>query len=1803
MSVDTRVQEAMQRQLEQWRERLLDLTRRQRLLYFAHVRTGSLEIGSPAASQVLAVVDADRATLVTDGVGLTVSNKTEEEIPGAGRRIAQKAQQDFADRGVWTLHLGLGMLHWVDPFDGKPVDSPLVLVPVQLTRSGSNAPHRVRRAEDAVVVNPALALKLERDFGIDLPPVDEFSPDVSKYLAQVEALVARHAGWSTSERTVLTNFTFQKEAIYRDLEENAARIAEHPLVQLVALGPNAPAARELPFEPIRDDADIDAVVAPESMHTILDADSSQRRCIIAAREGKSFVMDGPPGTGKSQTIANIIAELMAMGRSVLFVSEKAAALDVVNSRLQDRGLANFLLELHSHTAGRREVAQAFAAELTSRPRARSAFGATDRNALVRARQRLSSYAAAMNETRPGLELSLHTVLGQIALLDASGRFGSADTAAGRDLTAARRAEAVASAAALARSWRPVSEGEGFLWRGLRADVADSRLTERLRTTAQAAQSAAELLRERVRAVDEDLPLGLPVDTAGAQRRADLLHALGDAPSVPTAWLTSGSLAPVEDRVLQLQSLTDAFQEAAERAVELTGERWAEVDADQAPVLDTAMAPGAWSPVPTATAADLHHLHEVAAACPQRALDLRDDARRLAALLGVPAEGLSLHRAARLADLGRLAEQTALPESAWLNPTVQNALQESRRVLEQLVGVVRQRQEAVAAVFTPAVLELDLVGLRTRFHETHTGLRKLSGAARADKAALKAVTVAQRVTKETIAQLDEAVEWQKAERALTLGADEHADRLGGYWHGTDTDFGRLTKAVETALTAVQLAGDEVDPRALAGQLSRGATPDPHLTTVARRVATAVGAWRVELTAVAPDVVDFLSELPLEDLAGAGSSLAERVRPAVDVVEAVDAVAGRPLTLADCRRALDAVGAAATAQAQVLDTYDRDATLLGDLYTGTDTQWSAVRSALDWCTRVRELVGGPVPPSVAEHLHRPALAARDVEDPLRRWNAAVDALVTEFSDERARELHGELSASLDDAHGLLTEMAASVDRDAPEWCDWSTRRHEVSAHGVSAVVDALVVAHAPAAAVPTEVERALLVAWVDGVTLGDDRLRDYRADDRDALVDTFRRLDGELVTNAHTAVVQACVERRPRTVIGDAAVIVREAEKKTRHIPVRDLLTRAGAVAQQLKPCFMMSPLAVSQYLPSTLHFDVVIFDEASQVAPWDAVNCIYRGDQLIVAGDEKQLPPTAFFSASQEDQEDDDADEMLEDFESVLKQCKGSGAMTALPLTWHYRSRHEDLITFSNVQFYDSELNTFPGARFDSPDLGVASYLVPGVYDRGGRRDNVVEAQKVVDRVVHHHREHPNLTVGVVALSTPQAEAIERELERRADDDPSLEPLLDRSNRLGGFFVKNLENVQGDERDIIIFSVGYGPDAADKVTMNFGPLTKKGGWRRLNVAVTRARRRVEVVTSLTHGRIDPGANESHRALQKYLHFAEKGPQALQIDLSGSFGDAESPFEEDVLAAIRSLGYEGVPQVGTAGYRIDIAIKHPEKAGEHLLGVECDGAAYHSAKAARDRDRLRQNVLEGLGWRIHRIWGLSWYHDRAGQVEGLRRGIEDALRGAPIPVPAPVPVAAEVVVEEVELAERPAWAVPYERFVGGRRTARWDLASPEARPHFRRYFEELLLVEAPIHEDLLLQRFRDDWGVARLGPRIKANALDALEGTVVAGNRVMRNPRGFYSHRPVEMVRVPAGPGTGTDRPLEHVSSREVRLAVQLTVADAGSIGERELVDAVRKLFGWGRSSGDVAAAVSSTVHDLVERGDLQRLDGDRLAARR
>ncbi|HOZ58535.1 MAG TPA: DUF3320 domain-containing protein [Nakamurella multipartita] len=1839
------------RQLDAWRRQLVALDRRQRQLYFKHTRTASLELVDPGPDDLAILLSARPTRLFTrvpepslplavDAPstptpaptapatpdtsraqygrpverGIEVADKRPAELEGSLRRLDVIARQLYADRGLWTLYTGLLMLQWIDPDDNATVTSPVVLVPVELTRTARDQPFALRRNDEDPVLNPTLRLKLS-ELGIELPVFDADDLDLAGLRTAITQAIGDRPGWAVLDRSVLTTFSFQKEAMYRDLTDNAARILAHAQVQLLGLGPDAPASGELAFDP-PDPASLDQQYPAEELASILDADSSQRACIVSARDGRSFVMDGPPGTGKSQTIANIIAELMAAGKTVLFVSEKAAALDVVRDRLTQAQLGSFLFELHSHAATRKNVVDDLYRTLQQQVATKALFTENDRRLLVAMREQLTQYATAMNEVREPLGRSVFGVLGELSELPLVARsLPTADFWAALDDTTLRRIADRADT--LSRNWRPVLDGEAFGWRELAQDNHTEFTIAELIAAVTDAASSADGVAMIGASVDDDTGLVLPMSLPALRGRVRLLQLAERRPPVADAWLFLPDLSPVVELLAARKSLGGQLTAARAELGGIVGPRAAQVDDTALEVL-AGLRELMWAPAETTTTDVAGGLLDFLDSAPARLAGIDEDAIHLAGLLGLPDRGLTLGRARAYAELALLAENPAKPQPGWLNPAMQAAVGESMTVLGPLTDLVRQHERSMREVFTDEALSLDLAALNTRFRESHHGWGRFTGQSRADRRTLKAVTVRGKVDKRVIERLPDAVAWQAATRELTTKEQQFAPPLGRAYTRLDTDFARVGNALETARRAVGLAGAAVDPARLARQLADGGTPDPGLTLVARRLTDRVADWiRSTTAALDQPAVRQIEHLSLADTARWCTDRAADLREPLAAAGQVADLCGRPISLAQARAALTAARRRAEYERAIESTRAQDEELLGPGYTGADTEWAAMDAAIEWARQVREVAGGSVSPATAERLSSLTLDSGLLGGAIEDWERARDRVLAAFTEPRARELAADLELDLRQSAQALREMADSAYGDITQWCTFAQQRTALTDLHLGPAVQAVADAQTPAEQVPGAIAAAALRAWLDTTIERDERLHRYQAAERDALVTQYRELDRRIVNQANTLVAARCGERRPRSLTGrPAQIITREANKKTRHKPIRQLLDEVGSLVTELKPCFMMSPLTVSMFLTPEMRFDAVIFDEASQVVPADAVNCIYRGDQLIVAGDQKQLPPTDFFARAEDADFDVAADSgegqlpdpaALDTFQSVLDLCKAAGGLSSLPLTWHYRSRHEDLITYSNYRFYDGSLRTFPSAAFDSADLGVEHFLVEGRYRRGGPRDNPVEARKVAELVAHHVHTRPHLSLGVVTFSTAQEDAVRAAIE--ASDEPEVAELLEQHDRLGGFFVKSLENVQGDERDVIIFSIGYGPDEHGKFTMNFGPLNREGGWRRLNVAITRARRRVEIVSSFTPAQITGVSSAGPLHLRGYLDFADRGAAALAHDAPASGGDAESVFEEQVAQVIRSWGYPVHTQVGAAGYRIDLAVLHPDRPGEYLLGVECDGAAYHSARTARDRDRLREQVLVGLGWRIHRIWGLSWWRDRSTQQDRLRAAIEAAMqstdragaddathtgRSHPADESSVTEIArAAIEFDELDPPAVPSWAQPYRPAAhrGSERQA--DPRSPEARPALRRFFEGALRAEAPVHETVLLARFREAWGIGRLGAQVRSNAEYVLSRVRVDGQEVRRDPAGFYrvDGAPLAVVRVPTE--STTVRPALAIPPEEIDLAVIGTVRDAIVIEEDQLPVAVARLFGWQRTGPDIQNTIAASLSRMVQQGRVQR----------
>jgi very-short-patch-repair endonuclease len=598
------------------------------------------------------------------------------------------------------------------------------------------------------------------------------------------------------------------------------------------------------------------------------------------------------------------------------------------------------------------------------------------------------------------------------------------------------------------------------------------------------------------------------------------------------------------------------------------------------------------------------------------------------------------------------------------------------------------------------------------------------------------------------------------------------------------------------------------------------------------------------------------------------------------------------------------------------------------------------------------------------------------------------------------------SLGDLVGWVQRAQQSVAADHLRyWAAWRRAREAVAVMELQPLID--YVEQGKADSQLLELFESSVRRWLleEGLTQST-ALRNFIGPSHDHLIEQFRKLDAEYVTTAGKAAASQVDRRLPRQATPDVpsaefGLLNREINKKSRHRPLRQLFGGMPSLLRRLKPCFLMSPLSVAQHLdPSFPPFDLVVFDEASQIPVWDALSAIVRARQVIIVGDPKQMPPTAFFNRVDDDQELED---VAEDLESILDE-----SLTTLPvlrLNWHYRSRYESLITFSNRRYYDGQLVTFPSPA--PQDNAVQLHRVYGVYGRAAARTNPLEAEAVVGFVLKHLRSDlaAQQSIGIVTFNIQQQRFIEDLLDKARGEDAALDAHFLKQPGREEVFVKNLENVQGDERDLIVFSTTFGVDEAGKVSLNFGPLNGANGPRRLNVAVTRARQAIHVFSSLWPDALDVSRTSSRgvQHLKEFLEYAERGGPSTHLTLHDGPEAAKSAanqhaLEQSIAAALRLKGWEVHQQIGSGGYKLDLAVVAPHTPERYLLAIECDGLNYNQGATARDRDRLRQIKLEELGWQLHRVWSTDWWRRPAEVVTAIDTKLK-ALAEASKPAPAP------------------------------------------------------------------------------------------------------------------------------------------------------------------------------------------------------------
>jgi hypothetical protein len=1833
----------MTRRIEDWKSRLIDLSRRNNLLYFKPSKRRNLSVSSPSMESIFNRLVLQKRSLefwyppeesevpkrqsqgntnfslLNGKDGPTVKQLVCGEISRADlekvlKNLQRRSLLDYRERGVRILHVAFGMLVWKEKDTGEEVRSPLVLVPIELSRKSFREPFAISvpPIEEEVVLNPALPVKLKKDLKVELPPLPEYweSQSLLNYLSAVTQ-VANELGWRVEANVEIGLFSFYKLVIYNDLDTNAGVITQHPIIRKIA------GVKDEPVETVSlpEEKDVDSIQPPEKTFQVLDADSSQRVSIEYALRGQSFVMQGPPGTGKSQTIANIIAECIAHGKSVLFVSDKMAALEVVYKRLREVGLSSFCLELHSSKANKREVVAELKRSLDEHLVPRKLPSAHDFEKMTLLRDSLNNYVVSLHQERFNLQKSAYDVLGELSSLECI-PFVAVELPNIGSLTPQRMHELETLVSHLKSVWQVMEDD--FPWRGYRGNEYNVEVRAEVSTVLGDLISTIDALKVEAGKIANQLGLNTPPTFERVKWLIEIGNLLLESPKPEANWVMHPNLDKLISEAEAHLATFEWCKATRSRLLERYSTALFSLALTTSTELETAL-----------SAIDKLLLHSSIEESEllekrERLLDFArhtqvlyakwsEKSWQLAQLLGLSTGNLTPDRVKQLSRIALLCFSEDKPEPQWLDPA------HFQRVKEEFPKIKKDYQEhttlriKLEKTYTREFFKTDLDELITRYNDLYkSSLRWFRSSFYRDQKQIALLTHDGKVPKSVLQDLLDARKLKMLSAELEASAESVKSLLGHFFEGYATDFERAEKAVETTSELFRRAGATGIPEELAKLVSYGSDPSLVIRQLANELEESFEKWdqlAKELGSLLPTTRLPTSSLPLYEtpiamLQDWASSIEKQLVILCEITrETLKTSKGAaPQNYKQLTGDLKDAEQVRKKEAAFLGEQEILQTKFGSRFAGLETSWEEILSVLNWTKRLRTLFGSSrVPEAFADVVSRGAEHAPSNSDLISRYDATVKslaALESRFETELTYQGQKLQELSLEAMRGRIKWLRERVD-DLQVWVDFKETKHAFSLNGLSAFFDRLTQNPPSASQLVDIFRKATYQEWLNHLYEEDQTLGQFRREKHEHAIAEFVKLDQELIRLSPNRVIEAANSRKPQDILiqandSEATTLLKEALKKRQLMPIRNLLQRIPHLLSRLKPCLLMSPMSVSQFLPPELmKFDLILFDEASQIVPEDAIGTIYRGKTIVVAGDNKQLPPTSFFQKSllEDIDWDEVTDEDVEVFDSVLDECAGVG-LPVKTLRWHYRSKHEELIAFSNRHFYDGTLITFPSATAKDEGLGVKLVHVPdGVYDRGGRRDNLKEAEVVADLVFEHFQKYPKKTLGVVTFSIAQMDAVDEAVERRRRQQPEYEHFF-KEDRLEGFFVKNLENVQGDERDVIILSLGYGYDPQGQMTMNFGPVNRAGGERRLNVAVTRAREMTILVSSVKATDLDMDSARSAGTviLHAYLEYAENGPEILKSATRKAV-EFESPLEEDVAMVLQRLGYSFTSSVGFSGCPIDMGVIDPNNSGGYLLGVEFDGATYQNSSSARDRDRLRAQVLKQLGWRIHRVWSPTWVSRRDSEIRRLSHALEEAHRfqmGKEAPstdlaleedVADDLPQ--EVDVQKIQFAGIEKIGLPYKVHALRAEYAPsvkvpsshgWAVQPNEF--HFQenrqlqsRLLEELIQEEGPIHFDYAVKRLVSAWGLKRKNSNIVHAVREALNLLILKEKVIVKGNFLWPPELQEVQARVPVPGVPESKRKPEHIPPEEIENAMKTIAQYALGISVESLIVETAKVFGF------------------------------------
>ena len=1513
---------------------------------------------------------------------------TEEDTESRLKSLYREAKVSIEENGANTLYLAFGILRWYENTKTeKPRYAPIVLIPVELERKFGYQYYTLRIRDEDPQLNITLLEKLKQDFHIvvngleTLPLTENGVVDLRRIYTILRHSVMNQKRWDVLESAYLGIFSFSQFVMWNDVHNRTEELANNKIVKSLIEGSRSWDGEQM---------DPDAPVSENSVYLPIPADASQLYAIESACNGKSFVLHGPPGTGKSQTITSLIANSLAQGKTVLFVAEKMAALEVVQKRLDNLGLSPFCLELHSNKAKKKDILEQLqtATEVTKKISPREFQEKAVQ--IGELRKELNLYASSLHRPlRCGRTLfELVNTYEEYSKYPDVCKFSPyfVKNLTSRDITIMDEiVSRLRSAAALiySPSNHPLQAIKGSDYsQQLRYSLSDALpkyqtavsafaeiLEEFEMVTDYQTASTFDDLCEREETVKQDLEkyepylscidlqqiCGKSIRTLFNEYESYIkFQSMFSLSPGNTDGKTDSELGKQEEFVHQILSAGQKIRSPAVHPLVFVTTKNKSADID-------------------VRTSDLVREYRLILS------QVQETARSLTERTGLPKP----HQFADYEKLSSLSENLyslhGLPY-AWGSVKNPEAYFNGVIKLTSLQNEMLEKAQEIRKTWEDDFLNMDGNGLKREFVETSE--KWFLGKALGLKNLLKRLRPYMKspVTKEELGDHLAALALYQSVRAE---AEEYLakyrDDLEHLYSDAETDWNKIAENAVQAKEAYR----NLSTSGFLYDIQKHVENSHSLDSI---TGTFVDEWK--LAARKKQEISSLLEISsttAEDWISGQLTLCDtldqninQLKPWIEWNWYVAEANAKNLSV------IPSAYSQGESTESIMKSYKKEV-LYHLLYSAFDDEFSLPQISFadhyeiveNICDIEMKLEYNGRAPDI------PSLFRTYID----RWetlSAAKDTLYNLLTIEMPDE--DNWVAEQEKLCIRITENADNL----KEWMTWNSVAEEAEAEGLETVVEALY-SGVSLDVIQGGFRKALFKALSSSAIDEDEILNHFSGAQFNEKISLFREIDERFSELTRQEIYARLASRLPdfnREVAqrSSMARLKKAIKSKGRGISVRKLFEEMPDLISRLCPCMLMSPISAAQYLdPGREPFDLIVFDEASQLPTWKAVGALARGREAVIVGDPKQMPPTSFFMKNTDDEDNEE-----EDLESILDDCSVLG-MPETELLWHYRSRHESLIAFSNNKFYENQLYTFPSV--DERESRVRLVHVDGVYERkSDSRVNRAEAQAVVQEIKRRYKD-PKLSkqsIGVVTFNIKQQGLIDDLLALECSSDAKFADWVYSSEE--PIFIKNLENVQGDERDVILFSIGYGPDEEGKVSMNFGPLNREGGWRRLNVAISRSRYEMVVFSTLEPEQINLSRTKAKGVLhlKEFLEYAKGMPLPVEEGAFEIQSKQNDGIAQSLAGILKEHGYDTDLHVGHSKYRVDVGVVDPDNPERYLLGILLDGESYGLAKTTRDRELAQVNVLNGLGWRTTRLWSMDWWDNREKEirrildlVEGIRK----------------------------------------------------------------------------------------------------------------------------------------------------------------------------------------------------------------------------